>query len=67
MFYSFWDVLRDDNGSVAIEYGIIPLFTALAIFSAAMAVGTKVRTTLNMVSAGLQPAVVVVDEPPWAP
>jgi len=67
MFHSFSDVLRNDRGSVAVEYGIIPLFTALAIFSAAMGVGTKIKATLYTVSASLQPAVVVVDDPPWAP
>ncbi|HXP30670.1 MAG TPA: hypothetical protein VN832_06245 [Stellaceae bacterium] len=68
MFHSFSDVLRNDRGSVAVEYGIIPLFTALAILSATIAVGTKIKATLYTVSASLQPAaVVVVDDPPWAP
>ena len=65
--YSFSDMSRDSRGAVAVEYGIIPFFTALALFSAAMGVGTKIKATMSLVSASLQPTVVVVDNPPWAP
>jgi len=41
--------VRDESGATAIEYGLIAALIAVAIISAARALGTQIGTTFNTV------------------
>ena len=45
--------VRDESGATAIEYGLIAALIAVVIITAIKAVGTKLSTTFNSVSANL--------------
>lgn len=45
--------VRDESGATAIEYGLIAALIAVVIIGALTAVGTKLTTTFNSVSAKL--------------
>jgi len=46
----FIDVLRDESGATAIEYGLIGALVSVAAISAFSAVGTKLSATMLNVS-----------------
>jgi pilus assembly protein Flp/PilA len=46
-------LLHDENGVTAIEYALIGTLISLAIFSAAVAVGSHLSTTFNTVATKL--------------
>jgi pilus assembly protein Flp/PilA len=43
--------VRDESGATAIEYGLIAALIAVVIITALTAVGTKLTTTFNTISA----------------
>ena len=48
-----FELLSDDSGATAIEYGLIAALIALAIVTAAGTVGTNLATTFNTIAAKL--------------
>ena len=64
MTHRFSTVSRDERGSVAVEYGLIPFLIALLVFNAAIPVASKIRATLDNVSTTLQPGTVIVMDDP---
>jgi pilus assembly protein Flp/PilA len=46
--------VKNDDGATAIEYGLIASLIALAIITAATALGTKLSGTYNKVAANLK-------------
>jgi pilus assembly protein Flp/PilA len=47
------NLLRDDRGATAIEYGLIAALIAVAIISAATAVGGSLSTTFSNVASSI--------------
>ncbi len=47
--------VKDESGATAIEYGLIAAGIALAIIAAVNGLGTKLNTTFDSVSTGLNP------------
>jgi pilus assembly protein Flp/PilA len=47
------NLMRDDKGATAIEYGLIAALIAVVIISAVTAVGTSLTTTFNSVAGAL--------------
>jgi len=47
---NFFNMLRDDKGATAIEYGLIAALIAVAAIGAMQGIGTKLSTTFNNVS-----------------
>jgi pilus assembly protein Flp/PilA len=50
---TFRKLFRDDSGATAIEYGLIAALIAVAIITAATAVGTNLSGTFNTVAGKL--------------
>ena len=46
-------LVRDNRGATAIEYGLIAALIAVACIAALQSVGSKLGTTFNNVSSGL--------------
>jgi pilus assembly protein Flp/PilA len=49
----FRQLLIDETGATAIEYGLIAALIAIVVVSALGSVGTKLKTTFNSVSTSL--------------
>ena len=47
---TFFNLVRDDKGATAIEYGLIAALIAVAAIGAMSSVGTKLSSTFNNVS-----------------
>jgi len=47
---NFFNLIRDDKGATAIEYGLIAALIAVAAIGAMQGIGTKLGTTFNNVS-----------------
>ena len=47
------EVLRDESGATAIEYGLIAALISVVIITAVTTVGGNLKTTFNSVSTGL--------------
>ena len=50
----FVNLLRDENGATAIEYGLIAALIAVVIITAVTAVGTALSTTFNSISTSVR-------------
>jgi pilus assembly protein Flp/PilA len=50
----FKDLLRNQKGATAIEYGLIATLIAIAAITAMTGVGSKLKTTFNNVSTNLK-------------
>jgi pilus assembly protein Flp/PilA len=50
----FWNLVHDESGATAIEYGLIAALIAVVIIGAVTAVGTSLSTTFTSVSTGLK-------------
>ena len=50
----FRNILKDEAGATAIEYGLLAALIAVAAISAMGTVGTKLTSTFNSVSSKLQ-------------
>ncbi len=50
------NLLRDESGATAIEYGLIAALISVVIIVAITAVGTQLSTTFNTISGKLQTA-----------
>jgi len=50
----FQNLLRDEAGATAIEYGLIAAGIALAIISAVQGVGTKLSSNFGKISTSLK-------------
>ncbi|HXC55092.1 MAG TPA: Flp family type IVb pilin [Rhizomicrobium sp.] len=50
----FQDVLRDQAGATAIEYGLIAALIAVVIIGAVSVVGTNLSTTFQTVSTSIK-------------
>ena len=48
------NLLRDDSGATAIEYGLIAALIAVVIIGAVTVVGTKLSTTFTTVSSSIK-------------
>ncbi|MEO8619212.1 MAG: Flp family type IVb pilin [Sphingomicrobium sp.] len=46
----YWNLLRDERGATAIEYGLIAALIAVAAITALTSVGTKLGSTFNNAS-----------------
>ena len=51
MFTSIMKLLKNEDGATAIEYGLIAALIAVAAIAGMTAVGTKLSTTFNSISA----------------
>ena len=51
------NLVRDEQGSTAIEYGLIAALIAVAAITAMTSLGTTMRGTFNNVSSKMQPGV----------
>ena len=51
------NLVRDEQGSTAIEYGLIAALIAVAAITAMSALGTTLTGTFNNVSSKMQPGV----------
>ncbi|HXP31366.1 MAG TPA: Flp family type IVb pilin [Stellaceae bacterium] len=49
----FVELLTDESGATAIEYGLIAALIAVAIITAVTTVGTRLNTTFNTVAGAL--------------
>jgi pilus assembly protein Flp/PilA len=49
----FINILKDESGATAIEYGLLAALIAIAAIAAMTAVGTKLSTTFSTVSSSL--------------
>ena len=49
------DIIRDEQGATAIEYGLIAALIAVAAIVGMQALGTTLQGTFNNVSAKMQP------------
>lgn len=47
--------LKDESGATAIEYGLIASLIAVAIITAAGALGNQISTTFNNITTALKP------------
>lgn len=47
--------LKDESGATAIEYGLIASLIAVAIITAAGALGTQISNTFNNITDALKP------------
>lgn len=47
------DLLRDNSGATAIEYGLIAALISVAIITVLTAVGTQLQSVFSKVSSGL--------------
>lgn len=52
----FKNLVRDEQGATAIEYGLIAALIAVAAITAMTALGTSLETTFNSVSGTLDAA-----------
>jgi len=52
----FQNLLRDEAGATAIEYGLIAALIAVAAIAAMSSLGTQLSTTFNKVSGHLETA-----------
>lgn len=52
----FYNVIRDDMGATAIEYGLIAALIAVAAMTAMQSLGSELNNTFNSVSTSLQAA-----------
>ena len=52
----FQNLLRDEAGAIAIEYGLIAALIAVAAIAAMSSLGTQLSTTFNKVSGHLSTA-----------
>ncbi|HXZ01862.1 MAG TPA: Flp family type IVb pilin [Stellaceae bacterium] len=50
------NLLRDESGATAIEYGLIAALISVVIIAAITAVGTQLSTTFNTISGKLSSA-----------
>jgi pilus assembly protein Flp/PilA len=57
MFGNFKNLLKDESGATAIEYGLIAALVSVAAITALTAMGSSLRTMFNTVSGSLQTAV----------
>ncbi len=53
----FKNLVRDEQGATAIEYGLIAALIAVAAITAMSALGTTLTGTFNNVSSKMQPGV----------
>ncbi len=53
----FKNLVRDEQGATAIEYGLIAALIAVAAITAMSALGTTLTGTFNNVSTKMQPGV----------
>lgn len=53
MIKRFVKLMNDSRGATAIEYGLIAALIAVAAITAMRSIGTKLNTTFNNVSNGL--------------
>jgi pilus assembly protein Flp/PilA len=49
------DIIRDEQGATAIEYGLIAALIAVAAIVGMQSVGTRLQGTFNNVSAKMKP------------
>jgi len=54
----FKNLVRDEQGATAIEYGLIAALIAVAAITAMSALGTTLTGTFNNVSSKMQPGTV---------
>lgn len=52
----FQNLLRDEAGATAIEYGLIAALIAVAAITAMQGLGSQLKTTFNTVSSSLSSA-----------
>lgn len=52
----FYQILRDNSGATAIEYGLIAALISVAAMTALQSLGDELNTTFNSVSTSLQTA-----------
>ena len=52
----FYQILRDNSGATAIEYGLIAALISVAAMTALQSLGGELNTTFNSVSTSLQTA-----------
>ena len=57
MFGNLKELLRDESGATAIEYGLIAALVSVAAIAALTAMGTSLETMFNRVSNELSSAV----------
>ena len=50
----FWNLVHDESGATAIEYGLIAALIAVVIIGAVTVVGTSLSTTFTTVSTSLK-------------
>ena len=50
----FLNLIKNNKGATAIEYGLIAALIAVAAITAMQSIGTKLNTTFTKVSANLQ-------------
>jgi pilus assembly protein Flp/PilA len=53
MLYVLWNLVRDESGATAIEYGLIAALIAVAAIAAFQLVGTNLSSIFNTVSGDL--------------
>jgi pilus assembly protein Flp/PilA len=53
MLKRFANLVKDDRGATAIEYGLIAALIAVASIAAMSSIGSKLSTTFNNVSGSL--------------
>ncbi len=56
MLDAFAQLLKDDTGATAIEYGLIAALIAVGIIGAARLLGSQISSTFNSVAANMQSA-----------
>jgi pilus assembly protein Flp/PilA len=49
----FWNLLKDEGGATAIEYGLIAALIAVAVITTVTTLGTNLKTTFNSVATAL--------------
>ena len=54
MISLFSQLIRDENGATAIEYGLIAAATGLTLIAVMPAIGTGLETQFTALSAGMQ-------------
>lgn len=57
MFGNFMNLLKDESGATAIEYGLIAALVSVAAIGALTAMGSSLKTMFNTVSTELGTAV----------
>ncbi len=49
----FWNLIRDETGATAIEYGLIAALIAVAAITAMQGLGNELKTTFNTTSSAM--------------